>query len=33
MEDEVEFWEAVNKLALIPIENLGEYNKHRVAYY
>jgi len=27
------FWENVNKLALSPMESIGEYNKHRVAYF
>jgi len=30
---EENFWVNVNKLALSPMESLGEYNKHRVAYF
>jgi len=30
---ETEFWGLVRKLALLDISTLGEYNKHRVAYF
>lgn len=32
-DDSIKFWNRVNNLALFDIEKLGEYNKHRVAYF
>lgn len=31
--DNQKFWDHVNKLALAPLENLGEYDRHRVSYF